>query len=43
MIFGQDRNELRRMYADAWHKHAAEEPLSALEAQAEKTHNGALD
>ena len=33
MIFGQDRNELRRMYADAWRKHAAEEPLSALEAQ----------
>ena len=33
MIFGQDRNELRRMYADAWRKHTAEEPLSGLEAQ----------
>ena len=32
MIFGQDRNELRRMYADAWHKHLARQPLSPLEA-----------
>lgn len=33
MIFGQDRNELRRMYVDAWRKSTAGEPLSALEAQ----------
>ena len=33
MIFGQDRNELRRMYADAWRKHSAQESLSGLEAQ----------
>ena len=33
MIFGQDRNELRRMYADAWQKYGAELPLSALETQ----------
>ena len=33
MIFGQDRNELRKMYADAWQKHNAQLPLSALEAQ----------
>ena len=33
MIFGQDRNELRKMYADAWRKHCAEQPLSPLEAQ----------
>lgn len=33
MIFGQDRNELRKMYADAWHKHCEKLPLSPLEAQ----------
>ena len=33
MIFGQDRTELRRMYADAWQKHLAGRPLSPLEAQ----------
>jgi len=33
VIFGQDRTELRRMYADAWRKHLAKEPLSPLEAQ----------
>jgi hypothetical protein len=33
MIFGQDRNELRKMYADACDKHKAQLPLSPLEAQ----------
>lgn len=33
MIFGQDRTELRRMYADAWQKHVEGRPLSPLEAQ----------
>lgn len=33
MIFGQDRGELRRMYADAWRKARDGEPLSPLEAQ----------
>ena len=33
MIFGQDRTELRRMYADAWQKHTDGRPLSPLEAQ----------
>jgi len=33
MIFGQDRHELRKMYADAWEKHLAGQPLSPLEAQ----------
>lgn len=33
MIFGQDRDELRRMYADAWRKRCAGEPLSPLESQ----------
>lgn len=33
MIFGQDRNELRKMYADAWHKHCERLPLSPLETQ----------
>ena len=33
MIFGQDRGELRAMYATAWQKHEAGEPLSPLEAQ----------
>lgn len=33
MIFGQDRNELRKMYADAWHRLNNERPMSPLEAQ----------
>ena len=33
MIFGQDRNELRKMYRDAWQKHLDETPLTPLEAQ----------
>lgn len=33
MIFGQDRNELRKMYTDAWQKHCNKMPLSPLEAQ----------
>ena len=33
MIFGQDRHELRKMYADAWKKHVAGQPLEPLEAQ----------
>ncbi|MCH9693673.1 MAG: DUF1841 family protein [Gammaproteobacteria bacterium] len=33
MIFGQDRNELRKMYADTWRKHVDRSPLSPLEAQ----------
>jgi hypothetical protein len=33
MIFGQDRNELRRMYASAWQKHRDGQVLTPLEAQ----------
>ena len=33
MIFGQDRRELRKMYADAWQKHVAGRPMSPLEIQ----------
>ncbi len=33
MIFGQDRNELRQMYIDAWRKSATGAVLSPLEAQ----------
>lgn len=33
MIFGNDRNELRQMYADAWQKHCDGTPVSPLEAQ----------
>jgi hypothetical protein len=33
MIFGQDRHELRKMYADAWNKQVAGKPMSPLEAQ----------
>lgn len=33
MIFGQDRDELRKMYADAWKKHGEQRPLTSLEAQ----------
>jgi len=30
-MFGQDRQQLRKMYVDAWRKHQAGEPASALE------------
>ena len=33
MIFGQDRNELRQMYFDAWQKSTTGATLSPLEAQ----------
>jgi hypothetical protein len=33
MIFGDDRTELRKMYADAWRKFCGDEELSPLEAQ----------
>lgn len=33
MIFGQDRGELRRMYADAWRKRVDGLPLTPLETQ----------
>ena len=33
MIFGENRSELRKMYADAWRKFCAGEILSPLEAQ----------
>lgn len=33
MIFSQDRNSLRAMYADAWRKQRDGLPLTALEAQ----------
>ena len=33
MIFGQDRNELRQMYTDAWRKRRDELPMSPLELQ----------
>jgi hypothetical protein len=33
VIFGQDRNELRKMYADAWQKHLDKLPLTPLDAQ----------
>jgi hypothetical protein len=33
MIFGQDRQELRQMYVDAWRKHSAGDALSPLEKQ----------
>ena len=33
MIFGQDRSELRRMYATAWKKRQADLPMSPLETQ----------
>ena len=33
MIFGNDRNELRNMYRDAWKKRCAKAPLTPLEAQ----------
>lgn len=33
MIFSQDRGDLRRMYAEAWRKRTAGEPLAPLEAE----------
>ena len=33
MIFGQDRNQLRTMYAEAWRKQCERLPMSPLEAQ----------
>lgn len=33
MIFGQDRNELRKMYQDAWTKHCDKTPMTPLEMQ----------
>ena len=33
MIFGQDRNELRKMYADAWKKRCDDKPMTPLEVQ----------
>jgi hypothetical protein len=33
MIFGQDRNEIRKMYADAWEKHCENTPLTPLDSQ----------
>ena len=33
MIFGQNRDELRQMYADAWRKRTEGKPMSALEVQ----------
>jgi hypothetical protein len=33
MIFGQDRNEIRKMYSDAWKKHCEGLPLTPLESQ----------
>ena len=33
MIFGRDRRELRKMYADAWRRHVDGLPLSPLQAQ----------
>jgi len=33
MLFGRDRDELRRMYADAWRKAGESRPMSPLEAQ----------
>ena len=33
MLFGTDRNELRRMYVQAWRLKRAGQPMSALEAQ----------
>ena len=33
MIFGQDRNEIRKMYSDAWKKHNEGLPMTPLELQ----------
>lgn len=32
MLFGQNRDELRRFYVDTWHKYCAKQPLQPLEA-----------
>ena len=32
MLFGQDRNQLRQMYLDSWHKRQANLPLEPLQA-----------
>ncbi|RZV34258.1 MAG: DUF1841 family protein [Chromatiales bacterium] len=32
-MFGQDRNELRQMYADAWRKRCDQQPMAPLEIQ----------
>lgn len=31
-MFGQDRNQLRQMYVEAWRKHQAGEPMQSLES-----------
>jgi hypothetical protein len=36
MIFGQDRDELRRMYQDAWRRFKGREVLTPLQAQIAK-------
>lgn len=33
MLFGQDRNQLRRVYCDAWQRHRQSLPLEPLQAQ----------
>jgi len=33
VIFGQDRSELRKMYADAWRKRSTKKMLTPLESQ----------
>ena len=33
MLFGQNRDELRRFYIEAWHKYRQKLPLQPLEAQ----------
>ncbi|NNC78494.1 MAG: DUF1841 family protein [Woeseiaceae bacterium] len=37
MIFSQDRNQLRQMYADAWEKHLGGKPMTPLEMQIAET------
>lgn len=32
MLFGQDRNQLRQIYIDSWHKRKTNQPLEPLEA-----------
>ena len=32
MLFGQDRNQMRKFYRDAWRKHQEKAPMEALEA-----------
>ena len=38
MIFGQNRDELRQMYADAWHKRCDGTPMSPLEGDERKAY-----